>query len=78
MIELVIALTGGLIGAIIAYPFGNFAGWQRHRRAVNEHNRRKEAEARRERQEATKKSKRTAYDFTRDETIQFPCVEENR
>ncbi|MDO5785682.1 MAG: hypothetical protein Q4P20_11530 [Eubacteriales bacterium] len=76
--SIVIALAGGLMGAVLAFPLGSFSGWQKCKKAVNKYNRRKEAEARLEEQEAAKKSKRTAYDFTQDETIQFPFVEESK
>lgn len=76
--SIVIALAGGLMGAVMAFPLGSFSGWQRCKKAVNQYNRRKAAEARLEDQEAAKKSKRVAYDFTHDETMKFPFVGEEK
>lgn len=73
MVEgITIALMGGMIGAVPAFAVGHFCGWQTYRRKRHEHDKRKRAEE----QKRAAQPKRTVYDYMHDETMKFPCVEE--
>lgn len=69
-----IALMGGMISAVPAFVIGHFCGWQARKRKSKEYFKRKRLAE----QKRAAQPKREVYDFTHDETMKFPCVEDER